>query len=103
MLDVLHYLFEKDTDFVSGEHMQSKTNSRQVIYKHVYKRDFKYAYGGTSQTGTYDDSFEDKYLNDEFLRNAVSSEEVKPYVPPTNFDPDAANPFQGTLRERPLG
>lgn len=101
MLDVMHYLFETDTNFVSSEHMQSKTHSRETIFKHIYDKKLKYTYGGDAKEFS-DGEFQDKYLNDDFVNSAVSRE-VKPYMPPTNFNPESPNPFQGTLREAPLG
>jgi hypothetical protein len=98
MLDVLHYLFEMDVDFQSAEQMKSRSSTRKIIYKNIYNVDYAYNYGGDDSSS---DSFNESADSGEFM-NAAKSNDVKPYFPPTDFNPDAANPFGSSLRERPL-
>jgi hypothetical protein len=103
MLDVIHYLFEKDATVNSQEEYDTKNSVRDVIYETVYKRKFAYSTKGSrdfssnSQAGNPEpfDEF------DNYVPN--TSNNVKPYVPPTNFNPDSDNPFGSVLREGPLG
>lgn len=98
MLDVLHYLLDDDLSYLSGEQAEYKSSMRESLYKHLYEEKYKYAYSPShSQSNNFD------YDNDKFAMPSNTSNEVKPYMPPTNFDPDSANPFQGALREQPLG
>jgi len=98
MLDVLHYLFEQDTIAYSSEHFESRDNVRSVIYKNMYNIDYKY---GSKSSSNTDYGFDD--LDGPVNAGPDIQTETKPYFPPTNFNPDAANPFGGALREAPLG
>lgn len=95
MLDVLHYILDDDLVVTSGDHAKAKSSVRENIYKSFYDKNYKYSIG--EQTNEYDFSDENLVGNG----NAKSSE-VKPYIPPTPFNPDSPNPFGG-LREAPLG
>lgn len=96
MLDVLHYLFDEDLVTVSdSEHAKYKNSVRQIIYKNMYDRDYKYGGDEISSSQNFSD--------DDYIPQGGAKGEVKPYFPPTKFNPDAPNPFQGALREAPLG
>jgi len=103
MLDVIHYLFEQDAIVTSEAEFDTKNSARDVIYQTVYGRDFAYS---TKNSKNYSSSSE-SYSSDPFDENGnyipSKTNYVKPYVPPTNFDPDSENPFGGILREAPLG
>lgn len=81
-LDVLHYFFEEDNRFVSQDHALIVSRSRSKIYRNFYDSEYKYA-----------------IKEDEAEQN--SPDGTKPYVPPTDFDPEAANPF-GSILDEPL-
>ena len=100
MLDVLHYLFESDTDFYSKENLEAKDFSRKIIYKNIYNTEYPYAQP-TAQSSSYEDF--DYANNDYSSSQAAQTTSVKPFIPATNFNPDSPNPFQGSLRESPLG
>ena len=102
MLDVVHYLFEEDAIVTSEAEFETKNSARDVIYETVYGRKFAYStkskdFSSSAQAGNSEpfDEF------DNYIPN--TSNNVKPYVPPTNFDPDSDNPFGSVLREGPLG
>jgi hypothetical protein len=99
MLDVFHYLFETDVDITSREHLQTRSATRKIVYKNIYNVDYAYSYG--SDSGSADDY--DSFADSGQFTSAATTNDVKPYFPPTQFDPDAADPFKGALRERPLG
>lgn len=101
MLDVLHYLFEEDLSMYTPEHFEAKNKTRKSIYPTLLGKPYRYA---PSEYSNNDYGLED--LDDpleKFNPNQKINREVKPYMPPTNFNPDAKNPFSGALREAPLG
>lgn len=100
MLDVMHYLFEEDVNFVSPEQMEGRARVRKLVYKQIYDKVFEYGY-----TAEYDDSSSNEFgdAGSYVEKKPYETSEVKPYIPPTNFNPDSPNPFQGVLRESPLG
>lgn len=99
MLDVLHYLFESDFDMSTAEQMDAKDKVRDIIYRDFYEKSYKY--GSKKKSANYDYGLDD--LDDPVNLEPIISKETKPYFPPTPFNPDAANPFGGVLREAPLG
>lgn len=101
MLDVLHVFLEEDySNAVSAEQVDARKKVRQVIYKQFYERDLLWG------------SSEDNFSVDEPLDSKVDYSDVKPfdpkaatrkpYIPPTNFNPDAPQPFGRTI-DAPLG
>ena len=100
MLDVLHYLLDEDLAYRDLDGSNGRATMRVSLYKHLLDKEYKYAPSKTSSTRDFgaDDSLEDYRLQDLNM-----SKELKPYIPPTNIDPNADNPFQGILREAPLG
>jgi hypothetical protein len=82
MLDVIHFLYEEDLRYSNVEEAQWLDTKRQHIYKELYGEDYKYF--STKRTGSDDLISED-------------GEVVKPYIPPTEFDPDSSNPFGSVL------
>ena len=103
MLDVLHYLFEEDAIVTSEAEFDTKNSVRDVVYESIYNRQFAYS---MKKSKDFNETNND-YLSEPFDAegNYIPSKTnyVKPYVPPTNFDPDSEDPFAGTLKERPLG
>ncbi len=81
MLDVIHYYFDEDFRYGSVEAAQLHSNVREQIFGVMYGRTYQYGLGRNRTVG------------------ADGSEEltVKPYIPPTEFNPDSANPFGGVL------
>ena len=98
MLDVLHFLFESDTDYVSQEQVQGRDATRKIIYRSLYDIDYAYLRYHKEPDGGFSEQ-----ERDFAMPNTTPDDQIKPYMPPTQFDPNANNPFQGTLREAPLG
>ena len=99
MLDVIHYFFEEDTlRYSTGEHAEAASKFRSSLYG-MYGTTYKYAVAnsGNSNSGgrKYVGKNED-FSFDDTLPGA-SNNTVKPYIPPTQIDPDAADPFGGIL------
>jgi hypothetical protein len=97
LVDVLHYFFEEDhVRYESSEHAESASKMRTRLYRDLYDRDYKYAIEASSNSTSggrryVSDSDESDY--DEFAR----TDQIKPYIPPTQFNPDSADPFNGAL------
>lgn len=84
MIDVIHYFLEEDLRYSSIEEMKMHEAVRGDIYQRLYGVKYRYVSGTGSNTTDFD------------------GQEVKPYVPPTEFDPDSANPF-GSVLDAPIG
>lgn len=89
MLDVVHFMFEEDSRYSSSEEAESVSAMRAALYAQMYLTTYRYAVHGPSRSNSAN-SFE------------YSSNEIKPYIPPTEFDPDARSPF-GTVLDAPIG
>jgi hypothetical protein len=87
LLDVLHYLFEEDLRVSSGEEAKAVEESRKLIYGNLYNRPYKYARTQSNSTSTGGDSF------DDFAPiTPYTPSKPKPYIPPTDFDPNSGIP-----------
>ncbi len=113
MLDVFHYLFEEYFTFTSEEHVGSASGIRKSVWTNFYGVDFLYeiktrsqeeaekkARGYSSgQTPSYasEDDFSSLDSVDAFSPRdrSENGEEIKPFIPATNFDPDSSTPFAG--------
>lgn len=103
MLDVIHFFFEDDVNFSTGEEAEAQTNFRTSLYRDLYDMEYKYGYKGKSKSaGTY--------IDDSVIEEPLSSEaeelpkpfnprqnKPKPFIKPTQIDPDSADPFNGAL------
>ena len=100
MLDVIHYLFEEDMRFSSGEQAEAVGKSREILYKQLY--DVEYIFSAASKSSRSDgrQSFDDFDNLEPF---DPKKKVTKPYIPPTQFDPDSGLPMTGNgLLESPL-
>lgn len=96
MLDVIHFLMEEDLASYSMEHMQAKDSTRTTLYKNLYNTEYKYKMQKTSKNAGGDNwDIPQEFMVDE------DSSVVKPYVPPTDFNPDSFLPF-GSDIDAPL-
>lgn len=97
MLDVVHYFFEEDLRASSGEELEAISKVRQTIYQMLYKKDYKSIF--TSPESKYNMST----ASDGPVPPASTppGAERKPYIPPTQFDPDTPAPF-GEKIDAPL-
>lgn len=113
MVDVLHYLFEEDLNNSTAEQAEARSHARSVVYETLYGVSYKYkmkgsnSMSGTSGYSTYadgttipSDGFYGGTDVDEF--DPTVQKTSKPYVPPTEFNPDSPLPFGRDL-DAPLG
>ena len=102
MVDVIHYFFEDDMNFTSGEQAEARSKSREKIYSTMYGRPYKYAIKDTkSQQNQFIDPdtipFDDGPDLSGIKPFDPVKEPTKSYIPATDFNPESANPFGGTL------
>ena len=100
MLDVIHYLFEDDMRYSSGEQAEAVGKSREILYRQLY--DVEYLFAGSSRSSRVGSktSFDDF---DNLQPFDPKKKVTKPYIPPTQFDPDSGLPMSGSgLLEPPL-
>lgn len=85
MVDVIHYFFDEDMRYASYESALMHSKLREQIYGSLYEKHYKYP------------------IKDSAGSSASSADDgVKPYVPPTEFNPESSNPFGSTL-DAPIG
>ena len=103
MVDVLHYLFEEDMNFSSQEQAEARSKTRENLYSSMYNMTYKYAFKSKqNNTNQFIDpdtipTEDGPGLDDIKPFNPKEQQPTKAYVPPTDFNPDSANPFMGTL------
>lgn len=85
MLDVVHYYFDEDMRFSSLDEARMHSIVRKQLFEELY--DIKYRYGLDSKTTPSGDYAEG---------------DVKPFIPATEVDSDAPNPF-GAILDAPIG
>lgn len=109
MLDVIHFIFEEDMYTQSKEESEYKSKLRSSIYTNLYDRSYKYTVESSSRGVTTASGDILPPLDEEFgLKEFDPNEDLKPkktkpkpYVPPTNFNPDSVLPF-GKSIDAPL-
>lgn len=89
MLDVVHYFFEEDSRYRSAEEAEGVSATRSSLYSQMYGTHYRYGIKGKSNNSAKSDIYSDP-------------NETKPYIPPTEFNPNAVNPFGSTL-DAPIG
>lgn len=95
MLDVIHFYFEEDNRYASGEEAEALSAMRTSLYE-MYGDRYKYSIKSSRKTKKYSD-------NDNLdFPEPFDTKQVKPYMPPTEFNPNSSNPF-GEVLEAPLG
>lgn len=100
MVDVMHYFMEEDMRYSSAEQAEAVSGYRTQLYL-LYGKPYKYGIAGNKKSGrnyipknaSPDEGFDDPLFNQG---------ETKPYIPPTEFNPNSALPF-GMNLDAPLG
>ena len=113
MLDVVHALFEEDS-LVDEETEKARTRLRTSIYTKMYGHE-RYEWAarssenGFSTADVIEPTTRATHSAPRAQRRGPREDLPKPeerrhyeYIPPTEFDPTAANPFDGVL-DAPLG
>lgn len=106
MVDIIHYYFEEDMNYSTAEQSEARTKTREDLYSKMYGRSYKYS-NKTSQTSrTYTEDYgditpESNVPNADIQPFNPKKQPTKAYVPPTEFDETAADPF-GAILDSPL-
>jgi phosphorylcholine metabolism protein LicD len=87
MVDVIHYFFDEDMRYGSYESALMHSKLRERIYGGLYEKQYKYKIKDSSDAET-------DYSDDAGA--------IKPYIPPTEFNPNSPNPF-GAVLDAPIG
>ncbi len=99
MLDVIHFLFEEDMRYSTAEEVQAQSKFRTSFYR-LYGKEYRYGSDSSAGTTYGGRTYVPAGGIDEFDPSPVDVR--KPYVAPTNFNPESANPF-GSVLDAPLG
>lgn len=101
MLDVLHYLFEDDMRVITTAEQSEAIDEMRINLYRMYGQSYPYAKKSSGSSGgrTYVSGDVGFPENEDFDPLA---QEVKPFVPATDFNPDSSMPFGLTL-DAPLG
>jgi|TARA_B110000977_G_C11070869_1_gene489486 hypothetical protein len=101
MIDVIHYFFEEDAHYQSGEEVESVSKMRTHLYS-LYGQEYKYAVKGSSSAASgarqYVNEHEDLGFDDPLTSTRVS----KGFVPATDVKGESPAPF-GALLDPPIG
>jgi len=120
MLDVIHFMLEEDMFVGSAAEIESKSKTRETIYRIFYDR--KYQYGVSSSRSSSSDADKDFYADGTYIPSDIEKEgfqtdEIivpfdpseppiqkthKPYIPATEFNENSPQPF-GRLIDGPIG
>ena len=102
MLDVIHYLFEEDMRYSSGEQADAVGKTREIIYGQLYETE--YVFKTSTNQSRYASGSKSFNEFDNIAPFDPKKKVTKPYIPPTQFDPDTGIPLGGSgLLEPPLG
>lgn len=101
MLDVIHFIFEDDLASASGEQAESRSRTREIVYRDFYEREYRYktsSSGSSSRSQNYGETYADGTPVDDFsdlepFDPLEQAKPTKPYMAPTEFNPDAVLPF----------
>ena len=93
MLDVIHYYFEEDSHYVSEIQAETRNSLRESVYRDMYGRELRHLikFGNKSKSSESND------LDDELLPFNTNRDEIKPFIPATEFEDDSIDPFGGLL------
>lgn len=96
LVDVLHYMFEDDTAYATAEQAEARSTIRELLYRDLYNKTYKYAYSGKSGTGTTTGSqrlaefdIPDAVQDDIKQRPEPKKQATKPYIRPTDLSEEA--------------
>ena len=102
MLDVLHFFFEEDMNYASGEQAEGRSRSREILYPDFYG--YKYPYGGVSTSSAANangniKNFDDYEEDDVVVPFDPLKAPTKSFVPPTPVNASMSKPFGEALDE----
>ncbi len=102
MLDVIHFFFEEDMNYASGEQAEGRSRAREILYQDFYGHKYPYA---TTKTGSpvYADgnvrNFDEYEDDDTVVPFDPLKAPTKSFVPPTPVNASMSKPFGEALDE----
>jgi hypothetical protein len=108
LLDALHYMFEDDLAPSTGEQQEARMANRERIYTQLYENpSYEWAVKDKQRSGDDFSSAAPRVTTAAGQTVLPGMPDVpeythKDYIPPTDFNPDAAKPF-GDVLDAPLG
>lgn len=100
---MIHYYFEVDHQYPSGESAEARSSLRTSLYTNFYNQTYKYQYKSSNNSYNYSSTTAsgapvmDGYVGTDTDDPLSEKKPTKPFVPATEFNPDNPNPFGGTL------
>lgn len=98
MCDVLHFFFEEDNRFSTGEEAEALSRFRSSFYR-MYNKTYAYGVSSESNTGRQYISNDGTDIDDPL---GSGQKVTKGYIPPTKFNGSSSAPFGATL-DPPIG
>ena len=89
MLDVIHYLFEDDMRFSSGEMADAVTKSRTSLYEQMYGTTYIFSDVSSNSQNRYASGPKNFDDFDDIKPYDPTKKKTKPYIPATKVDPDS--------------
>lgn len=95
LVDVLHYMFEDDTAYASAEQAEARSTIRELLYRDLYNKTYKYAFNkssGSANTGSQrlaDFDIPDTVQDDIKQRPTPQKQATKPYIRPTDLSEES--------------
>ena len=83
MLDVVHYFLDEDLRYTTLEELKIHGNVRNTVFGDFYGIKYKYS------------------MSEDSSSAVGASDATKPYIPPTEVNPDSPAPF-GSVLDAPL-
>lgn len=106
MVDLIHYYFEEDMNYSSAEQAEARSKTREHLYSTLYGKTYKYSQKSSGSSTTYNQDYgditpESNVPDADIQPFNPKKQPTKSYVPPTEFDGGAAEPF-GAILDSPL-
>lgn len=94
MVDVIHYMFESDNRYGSGEEAEGVDKTRETLYSNMYGMTYKYGRKtSTSPRQFTEDELQPDPTADDIKPFNPKKEPTKSFIPPTQFNPESDKPF----------
>lgn len=103
MLDVIHFFFEDDINYVSGEQADARDRARTILYQNFYEQNYSYSQSNDSSISTSKNFDEPLVAEDEKIKqfDPLNDKPPKKFIPPTTGNAKLAKPF-GNLIDEPF-
>lgn len=105
MLDVIHFFFEDDSNYASGEQAEARSKMRSNIYHNLYDTTYRYEIKGSKTNQINPEDLEFAPEDDASMRDIKPFDPkkapTKGFIPPTAVDDTSTLPF-GSVLDAPM-